>query len=105
LEEIFFPGDSIPIYLDKRSESLKIIQHLRNEAHRYGLSKHRQRRSKGAIHSELENIAGVGKKTIEKLLQHFSSVARIKSATQKEIEQVVGEKIAEKIKNYFGKAQ
>ncbi len=105
LEEIFFPGDSIPIYLDKRSESLKIIQHLRNEAHRYGLSKHRQRRSKGAIHSELENIAGVGKKTIEKLLQHFSSVPRIKSATQKEIEQVVGEKIAEKIKNYFGKAQ
>lgn len=105
LEEIFFPGDTIPIYLDKRSESLKIIQHLRNEAHRYGLSKHRQRRSKGAIHSELENIAGVGKKTIEKLLQHFSSVARIKSATQKEIEQVVGEKIAEKIKNYFGKAQ
>jgi len=105
LEEIFFPGDSIPIYLDKRSESLKIIQHLRNEAHRYGLSKHRQRRSKGAIHSELENIAGVGKKTIEKLLQHFSSLARIKSATQKEIEQVVGEKIAEKIKNYFGKAQ
>jgi len=72
LEEIFFPGDSIPIYLDKRSESLKIIQHLRNEAHRYGLSKHRQRRSKGAIHSELENIAGVGGKTIEKLLQHFS---------------------------------
>ena len=105
LEEIFFPGDSIPIYLDKRSESLKIIQHLRNEAHRYGLSKHRQRRCKGAIHSELENIAGVGKKTIEKLLQHFSSVARIKTATQKEIEQVVGEKIAEKIKNYFGKAQ
>ena len=105
LEEIFFPGDSIPIYLDKRSESLKIIQHLRNEAHRYGLSKHRQRRSKGAIHSELENIGGVGKKTIEKLLQHFSSVARIKSSTQKEIEQVVGEKIAEKIKNYFGKAQ
>ncbi len=105
LEEIFFPGDSIPIYLDKRSESLKIIQHLRNEAHRYGLSKHRQRRSKGGIHSELENIAGVGKMTIEKLLQHFSSVARIKSATQKEIEQVVGEKIAEKIKNYFGKAQ
>ena len=104
LEEIFFPGDSIPIYLDKRSESLKIIQHLRNEAHRYGLSKHRQRRSKGAIHSELENIAGVGKKTIEKLLQHFSSVVRIKAATQKEIEQVVGEKIAEKIKNYFTKA-
>ena len=105
LEEIFFPGDSIPIYLDKRSESLKIIQNLRNEAHRYGLSKHRQRRSKGAIHSELENIAGVGAKTIEKLLQHFSSVSRIKLATQKEIEQVVGEKIAEKIKNYFGKAQ
>ena len=104
LEEIFFPGDSIPIYLDKRSESLKIIQHLRNEAHRYGLSKHRQRRSKGAIHSELENIAGVGKKTIEKLLQHFSSVTRIKAATQNEIEQVVGEKIAEKIKNYFTKA-
>ena len=104
LEEIFFPGDSIPIYLDKRSESLKIIQHLRNEAHRYGLSKHRQRRSKGAIHSELENISGVGKKTIEKLLQHFSSVSRIKLATQKEIEQVVGEKIAEKIKNYFTKA-
>jgi excinuclease ABC subunit C len=103
LEEIFFPGDSIPIYLDKRSESLKIIQHLRNEAHRYGLSKHRQRRSKGAIHSELENIAGVGAKTIEKLLQHFASVSRIKLATQKEIEQVVGEKIAEKVKNYFTK--
>jgi excinuclease ABC subunit C len=90
LEEIYFPGDSIPIYLDKRSESLKIIQFLRNEAHRFGITHHRQKRSKGAIESELTKIKGIGEKTFETLILHFKSVKRIKEASEKEIEEVIG---------------
>ena len=71
LEEIYFPEDPIPLYLDKKSETLKIIQRLRNEAHRFGITHHRNRRSKGAINSELENIEGIGKKTAEQLLKNF----------------------------------
>src|SRR5690606_26651583 len=75
LEEIYFPGDSYPIYLDKRSESLKIIQHLRNEAHRFGITHHRNRRSKGAFVSALEEIEGVGSKTQELLMNHFKTLS------------------------------
>ena len=77
LEEIYFPGDSIPLYLDKKSESLKIIQQLRNEAHRFGITFHRKQRSKGAINSELQSIDGIGEKTMEDLLKNFKSVKRI----------------------------
>jgi excinuclease ABC subunit C len=77
LEEIYFPGDSIPLYLDKKSESLKIIQQLRNEAHRFGITFHRNKRSKAAINSELESIDGVGEKTIQELLRAFKSVKRV----------------------------
>lgn len=90
LEEIFFPGDSLPLYLDKRSESLKVIQHMRNEAHRFGITHHRNKRSKNAFQSELTGVKGLGEKTYVKLLQHFKSVKRIKEADFSEIEQLIG---------------
>ncbi len=90
LEEIYYPGDSIPLYLDKRSESLKVIQHLRNEAHRFGITFHRQKRSKAALETELDDIAGIGEKTAIALLKHFRSVKRIKEASLKELQEVVG---------------
>lgn len=101
LDEIFVPGDPIPLYIDKGSETLKVIQQLRNEAHRFGLSFHRQKRSKVALHSDLENIEGVGPKTIEKLLQHFKSLKRIKTANFEELVDVVGEARAKTINNYY----
>lgn len=90
LEEIYFPGDSIPLYLDKKSESLKIIQQLRNEAHRFGITFHRQKRSIAAIDSELEAIDGIGEKTAEALLKQFKSVKRIKEATVEQLATCVG---------------
>jgi excinuclease ABC subunit C len=101
LEEIYFPGDSDPIYLDKRSESLKLIQHLRDEAHRYGLSKHRNRRSKAAIQTELTQINGLGAKSAEKLLKMFGSVEKIKKARHEELLEVVNSKQARVIQEYF----
>lgn len=101
LEEIYFPGDSIPLYLDKRSETLKIIQQLRNEAHRFGIAHHRNKRSKGAVHSDLERIKGIGTKTAEQLLQHFKSVKRIKEAPLEHLIEVVGRAKAEKIYTSF----
>jgi excinuclease ABC subunit C len=101
LEEIFYPGDSYPLFLDKKSESLKVIQHLRNEAHRFSLKHHRNRRSKNSLQSELENIEGVGKKTAEKLLKNFKSVKRIKEMNETELKELVGEKLATSIKSYF----
>src|SRR5690606_38826860 len=102
LEEIFFPGDSIPLYLDKTSETLKVLQHVRNESHRFGISKHRNRRSKSSFNSELEGIPGVGEKTLQELLRKFKSVKRIKSATKEELAEVVGNSRAEKILKFFG---
>ena len=90
LEEIYFPGDSLPLYIDKRSESLKVIQHMRNEAHRFGITHHRNKRSKNAINSQLTNIKGIGDDTAAKLLKHFKSVKRIKDASLEELEKVVG---------------
>ena len=101
LEEIYFPGDSDPIYLDKRSESLKLIQHLRDEAHRYGLAKHRNRRSKAAIQTELTQIKGIGSTTAEKLLKSFGSVEKIKKATAQDLEEIIGKKNAQIILAYF----
>ena len=91
LEEIYFPEDPIPLYLDKKSESLKVIQFLRNEAHRFGITFHRNKRSKGAIKSGLDAIPGVGTKTKETLLKKFKSFKRIKAATENDLIFVLGE--------------
>ena len=101
LEELFYPDDPIPLYLDKKSETLKITQQLRNEAHRFGIEHHRNKRSKTALNTELENIPGVGDKTVVELLKHFKSVKRIAHAKLDELETVVGVSRAEKIYNYY----
>jgi excinuclease ABC subunit C len=101
LEEIFFPGDIIPIYLDKRSESLKVIQFLRNEAHRFGITHHRNRRSKNAFVSEMEEIKGIGEKTFEDLMKKFKTLSSIKKATEKELSDVIGLSKAKIILNYY----
>lgn len=101
LEEIFFPGDSIPIYLDKRSESLKVIQQLRNEAHRFGITHHRNRRSKGAFVSELTSIEGVGPKTHEELMKAFKTVSKIKEANLESLSSVIGQAKGKIVWEYF----
>ena len=90
LDEIFFPGDSVPLYIDKNSETLRIIQRLRDEAHRFGIKHHRNKRSKAQVHSQLDDIKGIGPKTRIALLKHFKSVKRIKQASDEEITLVVG---------------
>ena len=101
LEELFFPDDSVPLYLDKKSETLKIIQQLRNEAHRFGIEFHRQKRSKESLHSSLESIEGIGEKTILELLTKYKSLSRIKGATFNELAEVIGPARAKKIKEHF----
>ncbi|EZH74966.1 excinuclease ABC subunit C [Aquimarina atlantica] len=101
LEEIYYPGDSIPLYLDKKSESLKIIQHLRNEAHRFGITFHRQKRSKAALDTELDLIPGIGEKTVIELLKTFRSVKRISEASKRELSEVIGDSRATKVYNYY----
>ena len=101
LEEIYYPGDPIPMYLDKRSETLKIVQFLRNEAHRFGITLHRNKRSKSAIQSELEQIPNIGKQTITTLLRKFKSAKRVKMATVEELKELLGDSRAKKIFNYF----
>lgn len=90
LEELYFPGDPHPLYLDKRSESLKIIQHMRDEAHRFGITHHRNRRVKGSLKSELHDISGLGQKTIDLLFNTFGSVKGVKKATVAELEDCIG---------------
>lgn len=90
LEEIYFPGDSVPIYLDKRSETLKVIQHARNEAHRFGITHHRNKRSKDFIQSEILGIKGIGDKTQMQLIKDFKSVSKIKEASIEQLEESVG---------------
>lgn len=102
LEEIYFPGDTIPVYIDKKSETLKIVQHLRDEAHRFGITHHRQRRQKGSLKSELADIKGIGEKTVTLLLRKFKSVQGIKSATAEELAAEVGAARAKIIRAYFG---
>lgn len=101
LEEIFFPNDSDPLCLSKSGETLKVLMHIRNEAHRFGITFHRDKRSKGFIHSELEDIDGIGKTSIKKLLTHFKSVNKIKNANFEELSTIVGEKRARDIIKYF----
>ena len=103
LEELFYPDDPIPLYLDKKSETLKIIQQLRNEAHRFGIEHHRNKRSKQALNTEMETIPGIGEKTIIDLLKVFKSAKRIANAKLDELEQVVGVSRAEKIYSYYHK--
>ena len=101
LEELFYPGDSIPLYLDKKSETLKVIQQLRNEAHRFGITHHRDKRSKSALNSSIESIPGIGEKTMLVLIQYFKSVKRLKLATEKEISDVIGVSKAKKIADFY----
>jgi excinuclease ABC subunit C len=101
LEELFYPGDSIPLYLDKKSETLKVIQQLRNEAHRFGITHHRDKRSKAALNSSIESIPGIGEKTMLALIQHFKSVKRLKLASEKEISDVIGVSKAKKITEFY----
>ncbi|GHC45464.1 excinuclease ABC subunit UvrC [Ulvibacter litoralis] len=101
LEELFYPDDPIPLYLDKKSETLKIIQQLRNEAHRFGITFHRNKRSKQALDTELESISGIGEKTIVELLTHFKSTKRVAEATFDDLEKVVGTSRAKKIVTHF----
>ncbi len=103
LEEIYYPGDSIPLYLDKKSESLKIVQFLRNEAHRFGITFHRNKRSKSAIQSELELIPDIGKQTITNLLRKFKSAKRVKEATLDELKEIIGFSRAQKVYQYYQK--
>jgi len=99
LEEIYFPGDSIPLYLDKRSESLKLIQQLRDEAHRFGITHHRKQRSKDSLGTSLDNIEGIGPKTVELLISHFGSVKQVMAAKKEELIKLIGKSKAEKISN------
>ena len=101
LEEIFYPGDSIPLYLDKKSESLKIIQQLRNEAHRFGITFHRQKRSSVALNTELEEIPGIGEKTVVELLKNFRSLKRVKEASLESLSSVIGKAKATIVYNYY----
>ena len=101
LEEIFFPNDSIPLYLDKKSETLKILQRVRDEAHRFGVKHHRTRRKNSALKSELEEIPGVGKKTIELLLSKLKSVKRVREASLETLEEILGKSKGKIVWGYF----
>lgn len=101
LEELFYPGDQYPLYLDKKSETLKIIQHLRDEAHRFGITFHRNQRSRKTFKSELEDIPGIGKTTVAKLLTTFKSVKRVREASEEELKKVLNLKQIQALQAYF----
>lgn len=101
LEEIYFPGDPLPLYINKKSESLKLMQQLRNEAHRFAINFHRDQRSKNALGTELTEIPGIGEKTAQRLLQKFGSVKQIKTKTFNELAEVMGKKTARTLLDYF----
>jgi excinuclease ABC subunit C len=101
LEEIYFPDDPVPLYIDKNSESLKLIQNLRNEAHRFGINFHRQKRSGNMTQSQLEKIPGVGVKTIENLFKRFQSLEGIKQATEEELVAEIGPAKTKSLKDFF----
>ena len=103
LEELYYPEDKIPLYLDKKSETLKIIQQLRDEAHRFGITHHRNKRSKSALNSNLTQIPGVGEKSADVLLKHFKSLKRIKLANEESLAQVVGKSLAKKVYDFYKK--
>ena len=101
LEEIYYPGDPLPMYLDKKSETLKIIQQLRDEVHRFGITHHRNKRSKGVIKTELSEIPGVGEATSQSLLRHFKSVKRVREASLAELTALLGAAKAKVVSDYF----
>tara|TARA_B100001059_G_C17762051_1_gene543439 strand:- start:941 stop:1417 length:477 start_codon:yes stop_codon:yes gene_type:complete len=101
LEELFYPEDPIPLYLDKKSETLKIIQQLRNEAHRFGITFHRDKRSKEALNTTLLTIEGIGEKTIIQLLKNFKSLKRLQTASFDDISMIVGPSKAQKIIDHY----
>ncbi len=101
LEEIYFPNDSIPMYLDKRSETLKIIQQIRDEAHRFGITHHRNRRDKGTLKTELTEIAGISTATAQKLLSHFKSVKNVKERTEAELAEIIGKAKAKLVFEHY----
>ncbi len=101
LEEIFFPGDSLPLYINKKSESLKLIQQARNEAHRFAISFHRDQRSKNFLGTQLANIPGIGKVTSEKLLKHFGSITRLKESDPHEVENLIGKVNTKRVIDFF----
>ena len=103
LEEIYFPEDSVPVYLDKKSETLRIIQQIRDEAHRFGINFHRTKRSGEMIKSQMENIVGIGDKTIEILINKYSSISNIKLASREEIVELIGKKKTDMLYSYFNK--
>lgn len=104
LEEIFFPDDPVPLYINKKSESLKLIQQARNEAHRFAITFHRTKRSQDFTKTELTDVPGIGDKTAEKLLSLFGSVKKIRDAAPEELEKAVGKSVTQKILNYFREA-
>jgi excinuclease ABC subunit C len=101
LEELYYPGDSFPLYLDKKSETLKVIQQLRDEAHRFGITFHRKKRDQGTLKTELEMVAGIGKTTADKLLRHFKSVKKIREATEDELSAVLNKTQVMTLVEYF----
>lgn len=105
LEEIYYPGDSVPLYIDKNSETLKLIQQLRDEAHRFGITFHRQKRSKTQLISELDGVKGIGPETKKKLLTHFKSIKRLKEASEEEIAMIAGKNKAVHITNWIAESK
>jgi excinuclease ABC subunit C len=104
LEELYYPGDSLPLYLDKKSETLKVIQQLRDEAHRFGITFHRKKRDQGTLKTELEQIEGIGKTTADKLLQQFKSVKKIREASADDLSKILNKSQLQKLANYFENA-
>ncbi len=105
LEEIYFPGDSVPLYIDKNSESLRVVQHLRDEAHRFGITHHRNRRSKSQISTMLDGVKGLGPKTHEALIKHFKSMKRVKEASEADVAAVIGAAKARLVLNALNNSQ
>jgi excinuclease ABC subunit C len=101
LEELYYPGDSYPLYLDKKSETLKVIQQLRDEAHRFGITFHRKKRDQGTLKTELEQIPGIGKTTADKLLRQFKSVKKIREATEDELTPILNKSQVKTLLSYF----
>ena len=101
LEEIYFPGDPVPLYIDKNSVSLKIIQHIRNEAHRFGIRFHRDKRSRRMTKSSLDDIKGIGPKTKDMLIKKFGSMEKIKSVSAEDIEKLIGKSKTAKIIDFI----
>ncbi len=103
LEELYYPGDSLPLYLDKKSETLKVIQHIRDEAHRFGITHHRKKREKGTMKSELTEIEGIGYNYAQKLLWKFKSVKNIRKASLEELQTTIGKDKGKMVYAYFNK--